>query len=634
MADKKGKEDKVAKVVKGFNSSWNYTSSSWHNSWRDNNKLYNNERVNVGYNGISDTFVPMAFSTVEAMVSATSGEKPVVEYIPTSPTQETNTEVINGLYSYYWDIGDWTLKAVQSNRILFKLGTTVSFYYWDIDHPVWKNIPLRDFFCDPTATINSYEDAAFMGHRFLASKSAMKTEKVVNPDWQEGMDEKLQLLPKYKNLDKLTDSFEEGEETDKQEKDKSMGSTLDKDAAEDQIEVLCYWTKDEIIYVGNRKEVIYEGVNPFKERQQFLGIQNPTGMFPYTVDSLFSDESQLYGKSIIDPIAKQQEMLNDLTNQNIDAVSWALDPVMELDPQYQAYIDKVKNVTGAVYPFKPGSYQAVQKPIVPGNMFNERTNIKNEIRETTAVDEIAKGVGAAGDQTATEIKAQAVSSGRRFDLIVTQLEAGGYYRQAKLIFQMIRMYVTQPTMYRIIGKEGVSWELFDPQMFQGDYEPRVKLKSKVEQEKNVKMRNLKEMYSALLGSPIIKQIPLTRMVMGKAFDLNPEEVSALVMTEEELAKAAENQKPDPKVKTPEQTALEGIAKAYSNAAPDVKAELEELAGMQPSVTHETAMTTHITQNMADQSNNIDMAHQSLMGQPEVEGDPNAGQTTPVSSIPE
>ena len=618
----KSANPKVEKVVKAFTASWNYTTGSWHQEWQDMNSLYNNERVNVGYNGISDTFVPMSFSTVEALVAATSGEKPIVEYAPTRPSQETNTKVLNGLFSYYWDIGGWTLKSIQSNRILFKLGTTVNFFYWNIDHPEWKNIPLRDFFCDPSATINGYEQAAYMGHRFLASKSEMAKEKVVDPETNT-------LVPKYKNLDKLEGEYENGDPTDKQDKDTKMGTTLDKDAQKDQIEVLCYYTKDEMVYVGNRQEIIYEGKNPFKERQEFLGIENPTGMFPYTIDAMFPDESQLYGKSIIKPIAKQQEMLNDLTNQNIDAVSWALDPVMELDPVYQEYIDKVKNVTGAVYPFKPGSYQAVQKPIVPGNMFNERTNIKNEIRETTAVDEIAKGIGAQGDTTATEIKAQTLASGRRFELIVTQLENGGYYRMAKLIFQMIRLYVTVPTMYRVIGKEGVTWELFDPELYKGDYEPRVKLKSKVDQEKNAKMRNLKEMYTAFLGSPIIKQVPLTRMIMGKAFDLNPEEVSTLVMSEEEVAKMAEGKDKNPKEKTPEQIALEGIAKSYgSNTNPDVDAQLEQLAGLDPSITHEDDMTTALTKHMADQQANIATGHASLMG-PEPTEEPNAGQTTAV-----
>lgn len=633
MDDTTVTDDKVLKIVADYNSSWNYTEGAWHSEWQDMDKLYNGERIYVGYNGISDTTVPLAYSTVQALVAATSGDKPVVEYVPTSPDQETNTKVLNGLFSFYWDIGQWDLMATQSNKNLFKSGTTVSYFYWDIDHPVWQIIPLRDFFCDPSATILTYQKARFMGHRFLASKSAMEDEMMVNPDYDEKDKKSQSLVKKYKNLDKLNMNYETGDQTDKQLKDTMMGTTLDKTAQSDQIEVICYQTHDEMIYVGNREQIIYEGKNSFKERQEFLGIENPTGMYSYTIDSFDADESQLYGRSILKPVAKQIESLNDSTNQNIDAVSWALDPIMELAPEYSSYIDKIKSVTGAVLPFKPGSFAAVQKPIIPSNMFNERTNTKNEIRETTAVDEIAKGISATGDTTATEIKAQTINSGRRFDLIVSQLEAGGYYRMAKLVFQMIQMYVTVPTMFRVVGKDGVSWEEFDPKIFTGDYEPRVKLKSTVEDEKNAKMRNLKEMYTAFLGSPIIKQVPLTRLILGKAFDLNPEEVSELVSSEKEMAQQAQNAQPPSKEKPPEMIALEGIAKSYGTplAKPDIDAELESLAGLQPSPIHEDAMTTALTQHMTDQNQNIAAGHQALSGNPE-DMLPVEGQTDPEAPV--
>lgn len=468
-------KDKVQIAVSGWKASWDYTSGSYHQTWQEMSDLYDSKRIKVGYNGISDTFVPMSFSTVETMVAATAGEKPLTEYIQTKPEQATNVEVLNGLYSYYWDLDNWTNKKVMSARQFFKKGTTVEFYYWDIDHPVMKLIPLRDFFCDPTATILNYQNAGFMGYRFLASKSALKKEMIIDVD-------KGELVPKYKNLEKLS-NFNSGDQTDKEEKDTHMGSTLTDQG--DQVEVMCYWTKDEVWYIGNRQEVIYESANYFKERQQFLGWENPEGMYPFIIDSFLPDESLLYGKSVLESIAKPQELLNDLTNQNIDAVSWALDPVMELDPQYSSYIDKIQNVTGAVYPFKPGSLQAVNKPQIPTNAFNERSNIKNEIRETTAVDEIIKGISSPSRTTATEVKAQVASAGRRFDLIVSQLENGGYYQQAKLVFQMVRMYVTQPTMYRVIGKDGINWDLFDPKQFDGDYEPRIKLKATLDEEKNM-----------------------------------------------------------------------------------------------------------------------------------------------------
>lgn len=597
------KKDLVNTVVSGWTSSWNYTSSAYHRKWQDMTDLYDSKRVYVGYNGISDTFVPMSFSTVETMVAATSGDKPLVQYIPTRPDQSAETEVLNGLFSFYWDLDNWTNKTVQHARDLFKLGTSVMYLYWDIDHPCLRVIPLRDFFCDPTATILTYQDASYMGYRFLANKSELKKEMVIDPEKQE-------LVPKYRNLDKLS-NYMPGDQTDKQEKDTLMGSTLDKEAQKDQIEVICYWTKDEVIYVGNRSEVIYQAKNYYKERQEFLGWENPTGMYPFVIDANYPDESLLYGKSVLDPIAKPQELLNDLTNQNVDAVSWALDPVMELDPQYASYIDKIKNVTGAVYPFKPGSLSAVQKPVIPSNAFNERTNIKNEIRETTAVDEIIKGVSAPSRTTATEVKAQIASSGRRFDLIISQMENGGYYQLAKLVYQMVQMYVTVPTMYRVIGKNGADWKTFDPEEFYGDYEPRIKLKATLEQEKNQKMRNLKELYTALLGNPLVNQSGMTRLVIQKAFDLEPDEVDDLMVDPQQAAQSAhpdEKAKPE---KTPEQIALENVARNYAKAPPDIRAELEHLAGLDPSAVHEGDMETQATEQMMNQVSNT----QTILPQP-------------------
>lgn len=595
MAESKKKpQDKVAEVVAGFNSSWNYTSSSYHKVWQDMDDLYNSRRIQVGYNGISDTFVPMSFSTVETIVSATAGEKPQVEYIATKPEQNTNVEVLNGLFSYYWDLDKWTNKKIMSIRQYFKVGTTVEYYYWDIDHPCMIVIPLRDFFIDPTATIQNYQNAAYMGYRFLANKKTMEAEQIIDID--ETSKTYGELIPKYKNLDKLDTNYEVGDPTDKQEKDTHMGSTLDKTAQEGQIEVLCYWTKEEVIYVGNRQEIIYQSPNYFKERQQFLGWQNPEGMYPFVIDANLPDESLLYGTSVLSAIAKPQELLNDLTNQNIDAVTWSLDPVMELDPMYSSYIDKIQNVPGAVYPFKPNSYAAVNKPQIPPNAFNERTNIKNEIRETTAVDEILKGIGAQSRTTAAEIKAQVASAGRRFDLVVSSLENNGYYTMAKLIFQMVQMYVTAPTMFRVIGEKGVNWQAFDPEQFQGDYEPRVKLKITLDEEKNRTMRNLKEMYTALLGSPYVNQEQLTRLVVQKAFELQLDDTDKLIKTEEQIAQEAQASGLGGKPGEGEPKELIN----YKDAPADIQAQMEEAAGYEPSVTHEGAMESLATKQMSDQ----------------------------------
>lgn len=599
MATKKSKkQDELAKqVVDDFTSSWNYRDSSYHEEWQKWYKLYNSERVHVGYNGISDTFVPMAFSTIETKVSATSGEKPLVEFFPTRPDQQTNTEVLNSLFGYYWDLDGWTNKFIQHTRSLFLYGSGVMYVYWDIDHPVCKNIPLRDFYIDPTATILNYQDARFMGYRFFANIEDLKAEQVVDP-------EKGELVPKFKNLDELSDNYDTGEESDKQEKDTHMGSTLDKNAQKNQVEVYCHWTKDKVTYVANRSVVIYESDNYYKQRQQFLGYPNPTGMYPFVVDSNYADESLLYGRSELQPIYKAQELLNDITNQNLDAVSWSLDPVMELDPQYASYIDKIENVTGAIYPFRPGSLSAVQKQPIPSSAFNERVNIKNEIRETTAIDQVLKGVGVSGDTTATEVKAQIASAGRRFDLMLSSLESGGYYYFAKLVFQLIQLYVNDATIIRVVGESGVKWDQYDPELFKGDYEPRIKLQASLQAEKNKKMRDLKEMYSAMLGSPFVDQSQLTRLVIKEAFSLSQEQVDRLIVPEEKLAEMGDGKKDD----TDPKELLN-----YKDAPADIKMQMEIAAGYEPSQMHEIQQENEMMRMGGEEADALMKVQQLLDG---------------------
>lgn len=561
----------VEAAVKGWSDSWSYRESSYHQNWKDCWALYNSQRIDVGYNGISDTFVPIPYSIIETMVSASSGERPTVEFIPTRPDQEANTEVLNQLFAYYWDLDSWTNKMIQRDRVLYLYGTSILHPYWDIDRPRIKVIPLRDFYIDTSATISDYHEAEFAGYRFLTTKKALGDEKIADPETGE-------LIPKFKNLNKIDAENKSSDTTDREEKEIMMGASQD---TKDMVEVLVHWTKDTVTYVANRNTVIRHADNPYRERQQFLGYENPEGILPFVADALSPDESLFYGKSALDPIKKPVELLNDLTNQNVDAVSWALDPIMELDPMYADYMDKMKNVTGAVYPFKPGSYSPVRKDIVPTNMFNERTNIKNEIREATGVDEVLTGIFGGDRTTATEVKAQTAAAGRRFSTIIAQLEGGGYYRLAKLVFQMIQMYVQTPIMFRVVGETGVEWREFNPEQFQGDYEPRIKLAVRLREEKNQKMRNLKEAFSAFLGAPGINPEELSRIVVQKAFDLDREDVARVT-----------NVQPQPPREEPPEI-------KYRDAPEDVKAQMEMKAGFEPSQTHGATMETEYAKRNAE-----------------------------------
>lgn len=517
-------------VLQDFDKSWEYAQSSWHKRWEDNYKLYNNNRIKYGYEGITDTFVPMAFSTVETLTSALFGSKPRFDYLPPQERQDQKTDILNALLDFYWDCDQWSLKTINTGRNMFKLGTAVDYFVWDVDKPRLINVPIRDFFIDPTAT--SLEDARYCGRRYLTTLEDLKSFEIVDLEAEPDADGNYPMKKKYKNLDKVAaDNGSKGENTDKQEKDMWYGSTVN---GKDQVEVIEYWTLDRVISVANRTAVIEDETNYFKQKDEQNGAEYPEGLLPFADARDYVDESLFYAKGEIDIIADQQELLNDQTNQRNDAITYALNQMYTLDPKYADQINEVENLPGAVYPFEAGALQPIQKGVIPADSFNESLNLKNEIRETTGSNEVVKGASnQSGDPTATEINAQIAGAGQRLSLKVTQIENGYFYRMAKIIFRMVQLYVTEPMMVRIVGKDGARWEMFDPSEFDGEYEPRIQLEARLQNEKQQDANNAKELLAAFLGDPDIDQRELKKMVLAKSFELDPDEVDLLVANPEE-----------------------------------------------------------------------------------------------------
>jgi hypothetical protein len=512
-------------VTKDFKSSWDYCVGSWHARWQNNHYLYNNQRVKRGYDGITDTFVPMTFSTVETMASALFGTKPKFDYLPPRDKPDQKTDILNALLDHYWDKDQWSLKIINTGKGMLKLGTSVDYFAWDRDHPVLINVPIRDFFIDPMAT--SLDNARYMGRRFLTTKKDLETFEVVDLDAEPDENGDYPMKKKYSNLNKVKPGKTE-ENTDKQEKDIWYGSTI-AEPEKEQVEVIEYWTEDKVVSVANREIVIEDNENYFKAKDRANGNKFPRGILPFADARDYMDESLFYAKGEIDFILDEQELLNDITNQNVDAVTFALNPMYALKPEYAHLINEIENLPGAVYPVPPDALQPIVMATVPASAFNERQNLKNEIRETTASNEVVKGAPTQGSNTtATEINAQIAGAGQRINLKVTQIENGYFHRMAKIVFAMIKLYVTEPMMVRIMGKDGAKWEQFDPSEFQGDYEPRVQLDVTIQNKKQLQANQAKDMIAAYMNNPVINQEELAKLTLQRAFDLDPDEVAALV----------------------------------------------------------------------------------------------------------
>lgn len=523
-------------VTKDFKSSWDYCAGSWHDRWQDNHYLYNNQRVKRGYDGITDTFVPMTFSTIETMASALFGTKPKFQYLPPKDRPDQKTDILNGLLDNYWDRDQWSLKIINTGKAGLKLGTAVDYFAWEGDHPVLINVPIRDFFIDPMAT--TLENARYMGRRFLTTKDKLKEFEIVDLEAEPDENGDYPMKKKYTNLTKVR-SGKTNENTDKQEKDIWYGSTV-AEPEKDQVEVLEYWTEDKVISVANREIIIEESENYFKAKARANGAKYPKGIMPFNDFRDYMDESLFYAKGEVDFILDEQELLNDITNQNVDAVTYTLNQMYTIDPAYAHLINEIENLPGAVYPVPPDKLMPIQQRPIPQDAFRERQNLKAEIRETTASNEVVKGVGNEGAKTtATEINAQIAGAGQRINLKVTQLENGYFHRMARIVFEMVKLYVTEPQMVRIIGKDGAKWDLFDPSEFQGDYEPRVQLDITIQNKKQQQATQAKDLLAAFMNNPVINQEELSKLVLQRAFDLDPDEVEILIQQQPQMDPMAE-----------------------------------------------------------------------------------------------
>jgi hypothetical protein len=516
----------VTKVLADFKMSWDYTTGSWHDRWENNNNLYNNKRVKRGYDGITDTFVPMTFSTIETMTSALFGSKPRFNYIPPQERPNQNTDILNSLVDYFWEKDMWSIKVINWGRDMLKYGTSVIYVHWHENCPRIINVPIRDFFIDPRC--NNLESASFMGRRYLTTKEELESFEIVDLD--KSTDEETFMKKKYKNIDKIKSAGTSEKSTQKERLDMWYGSTVPEG---DQVEVIEYWTKDKVISIANRTVVIEDIENFYKTKARDNGEEYPEGLLPFAVLRNYVDPALFYAKGDIDFILDSQELLNDLTNQNVDNVTFANNQMYTLDPKYASRINEVENLPGAVYPFEAGALTPIAQRGVDGSMFTERMNLKTEIRETTASNEVVKGVGQEGGKvTATEIQAQIAGAGQRMGLKITQIEDEGFYQLANIVFHMIQLYITEPMLVRIMGRDGVRWEKYDPYEFKsGEYQPRVQLEASLNSEKQQDATIAKELLAAFLGDEQVNQTELKKLALLKGFDLDPDEVQTLMTPE-------------------------------------------------------------------------------------------------------
>jgi hypothetical protein len=176
-------------------------------------------------------------------------------------------------------------------------------------------------------------------------------------------------------------------------------------------------------------------------------------------------------------------------------------------------------------------------------------NIKNEIRETTAIDQVAKGAANVKDATATEVRAQLNQSGQRIQSKARIFEKDGFYWMGWILMKQIQLYIDKPMVVEIPGgspidpqealdKYGIDLPkgagVFDPADFQDDFQVRVSLDVDLKNKEADQQREAREAYTTVVNDPsnaapgAINLPELKKRLYPKMFNLDQDDIDAIL----------------------------------------------------------------------------------------------------------
>ena len=252
-------------------------------------------------------------------------------------------------------------------------------------------------------------------------------------------------------------------------------------------------------------------------------------VIPFAHGCDYPDVSLIYGSSDVDIIADEQELLNTLTDLNIEAILFQLFPERRIDPRFAGKVDNLDPAPGKVYPLPAGAMDWQTPPSVPTNAFAERNNIKGEIREAASVSEISKGITATDSTTATEIKAMLGQADIRIREKADNLAQGFFMQEATIVFKLLKLYADDMYMIRKVGEDGVDFEQVDMARFTGEYTPMVTLDVQARLEQSEKQEAYTNAYQMIIADPTNNLAEAKRIMYPKMMpELTAEEIEAII----------------------------------------------------------------------------------------------------------
>lgn len=160
-----------------------------------------------------------------------------------------------------------------------------------------------------------------------------------------------------------------------------------------------------------------------------------------------------------------------------------------------------------------------QAPIPPDN-YTIESLIDRDINILSGVSEYERGVRGEGRRTATEANIASSASSLRQAFRLNKVN--DFVKQvASKLLQLDRQFYTTDRIVKIVGPKGIEWMKYNKDQLQGEYDITIQAASSAPLDKNVRRREMLELYSLLANDPNIDAIRL-RSTLLEEFNLDPQ----------------------------------------------------------------------------------------------------------------
>jgi hypothetical protein len=587
-----------------FEDAKKYTDNGLRKDWDKYFKVYKGKRVIRNYEGIADISIRESHTIIETLVSNIASGYPKFSFVVTNEEQSKDTEVLNEMLNYYMICNQMGLKNQEWVREMLLYGTAILGVEWRDGEPFIFNVPLRDFFVDPTSTglVQTLNPARYAGYEYLADKKELEKEKIYDAQKNEWVSryDLTDLDPT--STDSKGGSSGSAKKMDKAFKDMFSKSTLGEKATENQIHVIKLYdlVSGRLVEIGNKKKFIYNRPTwtQRKEISRDIFVTGPDGneikttqkldkidpFLPFAVLRDYVDSSQFYGSGEMELLLEDAEQLNDYESMQADNNAYQNTPMYWVDPAFADLIPEIETIPGAVYPIPRNAMGTIERPQLSTDLDNKADRILARMRRATAADEAVQGVSqSASRTTATEVNSQLQQATMRFSTKISNLESEGYAQLGLVIFKMVQIFVTKKTAIRIVGPMGVNFKDFDPWEYNGKWEAHVQLDQTIKQhEVEVGLKD-QAVFEALKTNPQINQLELARWwVQKKDPSMTDERFNKLILPPAPPQPSPEELKAKSDA---DKAQIAAYASIYRWSPAIVQGEIEEKLNLQPDPSH-------------------------------------------------